>query len=300
MFALENLYPGPYYAALWFYAASAAILFAYLPIQAVQAARRARGTGETVGSSLGEEAPLAHALGLAARMAILGGVVCNAYVFVQAYRYFGRPPIRTVNETLVYAAGASAILYLVIDAVYRVRLLGGFAMLIPVALLVWNLLAPASGDKEVPPALDSPWFVPHVMVYLAAYGAMAVTFAMAVAFLIVHYVLHKDAWAAVFRRWSHGSACIAFPMLTAGLCMGGFWAKSAWGDFWTWDPKENWALVSWAFYLLYLHIRYVPGWAKARVQWFLALGIVVIGFTYIGVAWLPAASNSLHVFETGP
>ncbi|MCX7805025.1 MAG: cytochrome c biogenesis protein CcsA [Planctomycetota bacterium] len=300
MFALENLFPGPYFAALWFYVASAAAFFVYLPIHIREASRLADGSGLTTGECMGKEGPAARAASSVGRLSAACGIACNAWVFAAAWSYFGRPPLQTINETLVYCAGACALLFLLMDAAYRIRLLGGPVMLAPAGMLVWNLAAPSAAAREIPPALRSTWFVPHVAVYMAAYGAMAITFAMAVAALAAHYLARRDLWAGVFRRWSDRAARVAFPLLTAGLCIGAVWAKSAWGDFWSWDPKESWSLASWLFYLIYFHIRAVPGWAGTRSQWLLTAGILVILFTYVGVSRLPSAESSLHVFETSP
>ncbi len=303
MFALENLFPGPYFSALWFYAAAAAAFFVYLPIrvgEARKASRLAAGSVRTAVELMGAEGPAARAAGAAGRLSAVCGIACNAWVFAGAWSYFGRPPLQTINETLVYCAGACVTMFLLLDAVYQIRLLGGPVMLAPVGMLIWNLAAPSAAAREIPPALRSPWFVPHVTVYMAAYGAMAITFAMAAGALVAHYLARSSAWAEAFRQWGDRAARAAFPLLTAGLCAGALWAKSAWGDFWSWDPKESWSLASWLFYLIYFHIRAVPGWRGVRAQWLLAFGILVILFTYVGVSRLPSAETSLHVFETSP
>jgi ABC-type transport system involved in cytochrome c biogenesis permease subunit len=88
-----------------------------------------------------------------------------------------------------------------------------------------------------------------------------------------------------------------FIMLTLGLLVGSVWAKSAWGDFWVWDPKENWSLVTWLVYGAYLHLRKVRGWRGERAAWLAIIGFAVVMFTYLGMGLLPTAEESAHVYS---
>ena len=88
-----------------------------------------------------------------------------------------------------------------------------------------------------------------------------------------------------------------FALLTIGLLVGSVWAKSAWGDFWVWDPKENWSLVTWLVYGGYLHLRRVRGWRGDKGAWLLLAGFAVVMFTYLGMHLLPTAEESAHVYS---
>ncbi|HEY6099706.1 MAG TPA: cytochrome c biogenesis protein CcsA, partial [Anaeromyxobacter sp.] len=87
-----------------------------------------------------------------------------------------------------------------------------------------------------------------------------------------------------------------FVLLTIGLLVGSIWAKSAWGDYWVWDPKENWSLVTWLVYGGYLHLRRVRGWRGEKGAWLLVFGFAVVMFTYLGMSMLPTAEESAHVY----
>ena len=83
---------------------------------------------------------------------------------------------------------------------------------------------------------------------------------------------------------TYKSIAIGFPLFTiGGLIMGAIWANSAWGKYWTWDPKETWSLITWFVYALYLHARFVAGWRGKRVAILAVLGFVAVIFTYLGV-----------------
>ncbi len=83
---------------------------------------------------------------------------------------------------------------------------------------------------------------------------------------------------------AYKSIAIGFPLFTiGGLIMGAIWANSAWGKYWTWDPKETWSLITWFVYALYLHARFVGGWRGKRVAILSIVGFVAVIFTYLGV-----------------
>ena len=74
-----------------------------------------------------------------------------------------------------------------------------------------------------------------------------------------------------------------FALLTAGLISGAVWANEAWGSYWSWDPKETWALITWLVYATYLHSRLVAGKSKKEVATVGALGFIVVWVCYVGV-----------------
>ncbi len=83
---------------------------------------------------------------------------------------------------------------------------------------------------------------------------------------------------------TYKSIAVGFPLFTlGGLIMGAIWANSAWGKYWTWDPKETWSLITWFVYALYLHARFVGGWRGKRVAILAIVGFIAVIFTYLGV-----------------
>jgi ABC-type transport system involved in cytochrome c biogenesis permease subunit len=99
------------------------------------------------------------------------------------------------------------------------------------------------------------------------------------------------------EKMSYELVRFGFVLLTVGLLVGSVWAKSAWGDFWVWDPKENWSLVTWLIYGGYLHLRRVRGWRGEKGAWLLIVGIAVVIFTWFGMHLLPTAEESAHVYQ---
>ncbi|MHC4552641.1 MAG: cytochrome c biogenesis protein CcsA [Planctomycetota bacterium] len=109
--------------------------------------------------------------------------------------------------------------------------------------------------RQLPPALQCWLFIPHVAVYLMSYVIMAKAAVQAGACLIAtDRTVQLDTETQAYRM-----VCLGFPLLTLGLLLGSWWGKLAWGDYWGWDPKELWSLVSWLVYVGYFHYRYMSG-----------------------------------------
>lgn len=204
----------------------------------------------------------------------------------------GRPPIRSLGETrLLYAAWLPAI---ALFARWRwktnllIAPMGAMALL----FLFLNLLLPETRTKALMPALQSAWFVPHVVVYMAAYATLALA-SLSAGLLLLRQWRGKANDESTLTL-PHRLLWLGFPMLTAGLVIGAFWAKTAWGAYWTWDPKETWAFLTWAFYLIPLHQRGAGRWTQSL--WLPFLGFPVVLICWFGVNLLPTAAQSVHTY----
>jgi cytochrome c-type biogenesis protein CcsB len=87
-------------------------------------------------------------------------------------------------------------------------------------------------------------------------------------------------------RLTYRTVAIAFPLLTAMIATGAYWANQTWGSYWSWDPKETWAAITWLVYAGYLHTRITRGWRGRRAAWFAIIGFAVVIFTFFGVTYL--------------
>lgn len=131
--------------------------------------------------------------------------------------------------------------------------------------------------QSLPPALQSPLFTPHVAVYLIAYVIMTKSAVQAASQLIQKNPDEK----LKYENNSYKMACFGFPLLTLGLILGSCWAKSAWGDYWGWDPKELWSLATWLVYAGYFHYRAMyPNNKKINSVW------LITGFIFIIITLL--------------
>lgn len=139
------------------------------------------------------------------------------------------------------------------------------------------------------PALRSPFFVPHVFSYVLSYALAAVAFLISVIGLFKRseMVKREKAMYLILR--------IAFPFMVLGLLLGATWADQVWGNYWTWDIKEVWSLITAAFYLCYFHARKTPSLRKYSLV-FATLGFFALVFTFLCVNVLPNVGGSMHTY----
>ncbi len=245
----------------------------------------------------------------AATAFMTAALLLNLALMLMRWHEAGRAPLKSLFESLVFFALCLALVYLFFERIYRTRVFGVPAMLLSLACLAYAL---AKWDAEIvklPPALQSPWFIPHVMVYFVGYAAVALAAVLAAVQLLaprvpaVQRLMSMKAGTILtgepldVEKMAYEVVRFGFVLLTLGLLMGSIWAKSAWGDFWVWDPKENWSLVTWLIYGGYLHLRRVRGWRGEKGAWLLIVGFAVVMFTYLGMHVLPTAEESAHVYS---
>lgn len=140
-------------------------------------------------------------------------------------------------------------------------------------------------------ALASPWFLVHVPITFLSYGFFIVACSEAVLCLA-----RKPVEESIQAQYAAmGSAMTwSFVLLTAGIVTGAFWANSAWGTFWSWDPKETASLALWLVQLAFVHRRTSPAWHGRRSAWLVIAGFAVLLFTFIGLNLISIAS--LHTY----
>jgi cytochrome c-type biogenesis protein CcsB len=231
------------------------------------------------------------------------GMLLNLAFLVIRWQEAGRPPFKTLYESLMLLGGCLALVYIIVETVYEIR---GLGVLAGLASVITMLYACLKADKEIvnlPAALQSVWFIPHVVVYFFGYAAVLLAFLAAVLYLVhpAPFVSRRAdllGTAVVdMEKLANGIMRFGFVLLTAGLLMGAFWAKSAWGDYWVWDPKETWSLVSWLIFVMVLHLRYMSRWRGRRFALLVIVGFAAVMFTYLGMNLLPTSDQSLHVYQ---
>jgi ABC-type transport system involved in cytochrome c biogenesis permease subunit len=164
----------------------------------------------------------------------------------------------------------------------RVLRVGGVAadMLIGVIVLFPAGFVFSAEPMQLPPALQSWLFGPHVLVYMLSYILMTKAAVQAIAQLTGRQSENLLAPEEATYRM----VCAGFPLLTLGLILGSIWGQNAWGDWWGWDPKELWSLASWLVYVGYLHFRYMFGKRLPRINslWSV-VGLVIIIITLLWI-----------------
>lgn len=164
-------------------------------------------------------------------------------------------------------------------------------LVIPVTLVLTALFTALSVAKinfgTLMPALRSWWFVPHLFIYMVAYSLMALALIM----WLVELRKKNGHWRMLSDNLMRSSSAL----LIIGMLTGSVWARQAWGDYWAWDPKENWAAVTWFISLMHLHLNDKRGWKAITI---LVLAFLALQITWYGVNYLPSAMDSLHTYNS--
>jgi cytochrome c-type biogenesis protein CcsB len=225
--------------------------------------------------------------------------------WVESYRMgYGHAPLSNMYESLVFASWAIMIIYLVFEWRVRQRTLGVFP-----AFFSFLAMAYASFSKDVDskiqplvPALKSNWLIAHVMACFLGYAAFAVSFGVSLLYLARNRFPENPnphggfvaflPGASQLERFNYQLVLFGFLWLSVGIITGSVWANSAWGAYWSWDPKETWSLITWFIYAALLHARNLKGWKGERVAWLSVIGFGCVLFTYFGVNFLLSGLHS--------
>ncbi len=236
---------------------------------------------------------------LAIRVQIAALVVHTAAIVLRGI-LMGRLPMANQYEFSTAFSWALALVSLIFILKFNFPVLGAFASPVTLLLGVYagvqklnelKIIAAGGVDniRNLMPALRSSWLGIHVSTVIVAYGAFGVSFVLSVIFLLRDKMKENGFWDQHIPKKekldtiSYRCVSLGMMFLTVTIGFGGIWAENAWGSYWTWDPKETWALVTWVIYLVYLHLRIRKGWSGKTAAIFGVAGFVCVLFTYIGV-----------------
>lgn len=195
----------------------------------------------------------------------------------------GHAPFANQYEFAVAFAWGVLVAYVYFEARYHVKALALMVLPVAAALLLY---ADTVGSEAAPlvPALQNHLLLTlHVVTAVLAYGATGVAFGAAVLYLVKPYVRWRFIPSSdLLDEIGYRATVLTFPLLTIMIVLGAIWADIAWGTYWSWDPKETAALVTWLVYGAYLHARVVGSWRGNRAAWLLILGFAAVLFTYFG------------------
>lgn len=242
--------------------------------------------------------PAATAVTVLAFLLNTAGIVARWYESHQMG--IGYAPLTNMYESLVFFAWSIAIFYMGLEYRYKNRFLGAFAM--PFAALAM-VLAELKNPAITPlvPALQSNWLVAHVVTCFIGYAAFAVACGFGILYLLKSSrgdsrpegrILSQLPSLQVIDQLINRTLSFGFLWLSAGIITGAIWANSAWGTYWSWDPKETWSLITWFIYACALHLRFSRGWSGRSIAWTSIVGFASVMFTYYGVNYLLAGLHS--------
>ncbi len=235
----------------------------------------------------------------------------------------GHFPISNLYESLYFLTWGVTIGQLLIEKEYQSPIITSIAIpieLFTVAFACFVLPDDLKLSSNLVPALRSSWLVMHVSVVMLSYAALIIGSLLSASVLFIdknkplqirssstgigsfkisnNYPLNDLVDPVEFSNseeldtLSYRSILIGFVLLTLGLISGAVWANEAWGTWWSWDPKETWAFISWLFYAAYLHMRISKGWQGRRPALLATSGFLVVLVCYLGVNFLGIGLHS--------
>jgi len=252
-------------------------------------------------------------------------ILCSRWIVAG---YF---PLSNLYESLLFLTWILLTVYLYIEIKTNSRLIGAILIPITLLINGFaNLTLSPEMQKSSPlvPALQSNWLMLHVSMMLLSYGTLIMGSLLSILFLVIsknkeidlqfdqnsslplsnvmleYYEtkiisptnnvseLGKLKLLQSLDNWSYRIIGLGFPFLTIGIISGGVWANEAWGSYWSWDPKETWALITWLVFASYLHARITKGWEGNRTAILGGLGFFVIWICYLGVNFLGKGLHS--------
>ncbi len=247
----------------------------------------------SAGVGLSLFSPKAKLANLFSKLAYLAGSLVVITFVVMLWQTLDRPPMRTLGETRLWYAVFLPVVGFAVHYRWGIKWLNIYCVALASMFLCINLMNPETYDKALMPALQSIWFVPHVIVYMISYALLAASSLVGFHGVFLSY---KQRPINGTLRLADQIVTLGYGFLTTGLLFGALWAKEAWGHYWTWDPKETWAFLTWIAYLVFLHIRHHHKQSQKLALQYLAFSFIVLLVCWFGVNYLPSASYSVHTY----
>jgi len=253
-------------------------------------------------------------------------ILCSRWIVAG---YF---PLSNLYESLLFLTWALLTIYLYVEFKTKSKLIGAVLVPVTLFIIGFaNLTLSADMQKSSPlvPALQSNWLMMHVSMMILSYATLIIGSLLCILFLVISgsqdvdlKVVEKSSVSGYnmvldyyenpilfipsskvmelgkmkllqsLDNWSYRIIGLGFPFLTIGIISGGVWANEAWGSYWSWDPKETWALITWIIFETYLHSRITKGWEGKKTAIIGSMGFFIIWICYLGVNFLGKGLHS--------
>jgi cytochrome c-type biogenesis protein CcsB len=222
-------------------------------------------------------------------------------------------PLSNLYESLIFLSWGISFIHLLVESKTQSRLIGAISTPLLFFLSGFSSLTlPTEMQKALPlvPSLQSNWLMMHVSMMMVSYATLILGSLLSILYLAflyfnnqnneVNYTAGKVSSLSVSKLallqtvdiWSYRIIGLGFPFLTIGIISGAVWANEAWGSYWSWDPKETWALITWLVFAIYLHSRLLKGWQGKQAAILGSCGFFVIWICYLGVNFLGKGLHS--------
>lgn len=242
----------------------------------------------------------------------------------------GHFPLSNLYESLLFLSWGLLFFYAIIENQIKTRLLGLLvcpAILCLICFTSFSLPQELQQAQALVPALQSNWLIMHVSVMILSYASLLLGCLLAISYIILYFVKQQNLpissislntnlpdvtsdrndftssfvqkpdrkFSKIFELLDNLSYRIigfGFCLLTLGILSGAIWANETWGSYWSWDPKETWALITWLIFAIYLHTRFIQGLSGLKPAQIASFGFFIIWVCYLGVNLLGKGLHS--------
>nr|YP_009565053.1 cytochrome c biogenesis protein [Gelidium galapagense]QBA96404.1 cytochrome c biogenesis protein [Gelidium galapagense] len=271
--------------------------------------------------------PQSKQIGILARISTtITNIVIGMALLIRwiTHGYF---PLSNLYESLLFLSWGTTLVHLILEKQNNSKLIGAISSPISLFTIAFATMSlPIDMKKASPlvPALRSNWLMMHVSIMMISYATLIIGSLLSVLFLIVSrgkninlkgksynynsihsaelkysntYIAYTDNPKNInllerIDNLSYRTIGLGFPLLTIGIIAGAIWANEAWGSYWSWDPKETWALITWLIFASYLHTRLTKSWQGKKPAILASIGFLVIWICYLGVNFLGKGLHS--------
>ncbi len=233
-------------------------------------------------------------------LALIGFILHTANIIVR-YIEGGHMPVTNLHEASSFFSWCIVVLFFLFEYRYKLGLLGSFIMPVVFIFMFSSSMLPRE-ITPLTPVLKSYWLGIHTILAFTGDAAFAMACGTGIMYLIQERYVKSKKLGGLFQRLpslqildeiNYRLISIGFPLLTLAIITGVIWAKTAWGTYWRWDPKEVWSVVTWLIYALVFHLRLTLGWRGKKAALLVIVGFVLIVFTFFGVSLI---LKGVHTF----
>jgi cytochrome c-type biogenesis protein CcsB len=211
-------------------------------------------------------------------------------------------PLSDLYESLLFLTWGISLIYLIIENFIKSEFIGIIIspfILCLVTFTEFSLPIELQTTKPLVPALQSNWLIMHVSVMILSYAGLLIGSLISIIYLVLNnskiqflQSSNTNTLLARLDNLSYRTIGIGFCFLTLGILSGAVWANETWGTYWSWDPKETWALITWLIFAIYLHTRLLYNWTGQKSAFLGTFGFILIWICYLGVNLLGKGLHS--------
>nr|YP_010199352.1 heme attachment to plastid cytochrome c [Gracilariopsis tenuifrons]UAD89210.1 heme attachment to plastid cytochrome c [Gracilariopsis tenuifrons] len=237
--------------------------------------------------------------------------------------YNGYFPLSNLYESLIFLTWGLTFIQVILEQKNNNKLIGAISTPIGLFTVGFASLALPLDMKEASPlvpALRSNWLMMHVSIMMLSYATLILGSLLSILFLILYKIRYRNLNQNLYNKrntissnyliqkfnrigllesidnLSYRIIGLGFPLLTIGIIAGAVWANEAWGSYWSWDPKETWALITWLVFAAYLHSRINQSWQGKKPAILASIGFIIVWVCYLGVNFLGQGLHSYGWF----